>query len=75
MIHNFTIEGKPHRLRRMESNSGVSMAGRSGFRRWLLEHRGANIWVQDGFVVLPNDAGVEDACKQWGIDPPTRKEG
>jgi len=64
-IANFDIEGEAYRVRGLERDSGVSTAARTGFRKWLLERRGAGSWVQEGYVVLPNSAGASAAKERW----------
>ena len=65
--HYFEYEEAELRIRPLGLDTGVRDAGRAGYQKWVLEHKGGRRWTQDAWIVLPNGAGSRSAIKRFGV--------
>lgn len=63
----FLYEGEEHRIQGGVDNSGVRAAGKPHYRKWTLCHRISRRWVEDAYVLLPNEDDVGQARERFGF--------
>lgn len=63
----FDFEGEILRIRGLSQNSGVIDSGRVGMRKWYLERKVGTRWAADSWVVLPNEAGLDEARQRFNF--------